>query len=505
MKVKDLIKISSVFSGGKRRGRNCPCICGFSQSNVILFSTLLCLVWLSSCKPAEVVRQDRLLPMPDTFAGTTQDTTASAVINWREYFQDPYLISLIDTALANNLDLRITWQRIEAAKAGVLAAKGALLPTVEAAASAGMIKFGRYTMDGAGNRNTEMIDDKDIPVHLPDFFAGLQSSWEVDIWGKLRNRRGAAVSRLLASIEGRNFVQTNLIAEVAVAYYELLALDAGLAIIDENIAIQENALELVRVQKEAGIANQLAVEQFEAQLLGLRGQRIEVEQLIVETQSYLNFLCGRYPQPVQRSQAEFLDTEPAPLLSGVPAQLLRNRPDIRSAEHELAASKADLNAARALFFPTVEIQGLLGFQAFRPGLLFTRPESFAYNFIGGLAAPLLNRRAIQAEFNAASAYQLEALYAYQETILDAYIEVHNGLAAIRNLERTLDLKRSAAEAFTRSIGTSNELFRTSRASYLEVLLAQQNALNARLDLVEVKKRQLQTGIGVYRALGGGWR
>lgn len=466
---------------------------------------IVAIMGIFSCKPVEVLRTDTLLPMPETFANAAADTTGSATLNWREYFNDPQLEALIDTALANNLDLKMAVQRIEMAKAGVLAANGALLPTVDAAGAAGMTKFGRYTMDGAGNRNTEMIDGKDIPVHLPDFFIGLQSSWEIDAWGKLRNRRKAAAARFLASVEGRNFVQTSLVAEIAAAYYELLSLDASLAIIDENIGIQQNALELVRVQKEAGVANQLAVEQFEAQLLGLRGQRIEAEQRIVENESLINFLCGRYPQPVGRSNIDFLEMSPPSLLAGVPAQLLHNRPDIRAAELELAASKADLNAARALFYPQVEINGLLGMQAFRPDLLVTKPASLAYGLLGGLTAPLVNRRAIQAEFNAVDAYQLEALYAYQQAILGGYVEVHNGLAGLRNLQRSLDLKRSEAEVLTRSIATSNDLFRTNRATYLEVLFAQQNALSARLELVEMKQRELMMGVGVYRALGGGWR
>ncbi len=466
---------------------------------------IIAILGIFSCKPVEVLRTDSLLPMPDAFASATADTANSAALNWREYFNDPYLEGLIDTALANNLDLKMAVQRIEASKAGILAANGALLPTVEAAGTTSLRKFGRYTMDGAGNITTEMIDGKLIPINLPDFFVGLQSSWEIDAWGKLKNRRQAAANRFLASVEGRNFVQTSLVAEIAAAYYDLLSLDASLRIVDENIGIQQNALELVRVQKEAGMANELAVEQFEAQLLGLRGQRIEMEQLIVENESVINYLCGRYPQPVQRSSLDFLKMSPPSLVAGVPAQLLRNRPDIRAAELELAASKADLNAARALFYPTVEINGLLGMQAFRPDLLVTKPASLAYGLLGGLAAPLINKRAIQAEFNAADAYQLEALYAYQRAILGGYVEVHNGLAGLRNLQRSLDLKRSEAEVFTRSISTSNDLFRTSRATYLEVLFAQQNALSTRLELVEMKQRELMLGVGVYRALGGGWR
>lgn len=507
-KMKHISKIFDFFKAKQKVEKYLPT--RNNPSNLLdsplrLLPILLGIFWLGSCKPVEVLRQDSLLPMPETFVYTSADTNNMASIKWREYFKDPYLAALIDTALANNLDLKIALQRIEAARAGILAAKGTLLPTADVAFEAGLSKYGRYTMDGAGNLNTEMIDDQDIPVHLPDFFIGFQSSWEIDAWGKLRNRRRAATARFLASVEGRNFVMTNLVSEIAATYYELLALDASMRIVDENISIQGNALELVRVQKEAGVANQLAVEQFEAQLLGLRGQRIEMEQLIVENENRINFLLGRYPQPVLRSSIDLLEMSPPLQAAGVPAQLLRNRPDIRAAELELAATKADLNAAKAMFYPMVEINGLIGMQAFRPDLLVTQPASLAYGLLGGLTAPLINRKAIQAEFNAANATQLEALYAYQQAILRGYIEVHNGLVSLRNLRRSFDLKRSEAEVYSRSIATSNELFRTSRANYLEVLFAQQNALSTQLELVEMKQRELMAGVSVYRALGGGWK
>lgn len=460
---------------------------------------------LNSCKQVEVLRQDKLLAMPNNYHSKIKDTSNVASINWRQFFADPLLTQLIDTALQNNLDLKIALQRIEMAQSGILSREAALKPEVQIGGATSLRKFGLYTMDGAGNITTEMIDGKLVPIHLPDYFIGAQAQWEIDVWGKLRNLKKAAMSRFLSSLEARKLIQTQLVADIAQAYYTLLALDNQLAIIEENIRLQENALELAQVQKEAGRSNGLATKQFEAQLLNLRGLRQEVGQQIVEQENLINFWIGRYPQTIVRQGALLSLNPPTQVLSGSPAQLLQNRPDIKQAELELLASKADLNAARAAFYPRVDLSGSLGLQAFRPDLLVTRPQSIVYGLFAGLTAPLFNKKAIQAEFNYASAYQQEALLQYQQTILQAYTEVATTVASLNNLEEVYQLKNAEATALQESIGISTDLFRSNRATYLEILFAQQNALQTRLELVDVKKRQFEASIRIYRALGGGWR
>jgi outer membrane protein TolC len=191
--------------------------------------------------------------------------------------------------------------------------------------------------------------------------------------------------------------------------------------------------------------------------------------------------------------------------AGIPAQLHRNRPDLRAAELEVAAANADVRAARAAFYPQLNVLAGVGFQSYRTSLLWQTPESFAFNLLGGLWAPLLNRNAIQARFKGASAYQQEALLQYQKNIVAAFTEVYNELNRYENLSRMYLQKQQEAEVLTRAITTANELYRTGRANYLEVLLTQQNALDARVDLVEARKKQYQSLIQLYRSLGGGWR
>jgi multidrug efflux system outer membrane protein len=349
------------------------------------------------------------------------------------------------------------------------------------------------------------LPGKIVPVNLPDFLVGFQTAWEADITGKLRNRKKAAAARYLATTEGRNWLLTNLVAEVATSYYELLSLDHELDIVRETIALQENALNIVTIQKQAGAANELAVKQFRAQVLNTRALELELTQAIVETESKINLLLGRYPQPIVRDKASFNQPIPEEIQSGIPSDLLRFRPDVKQAELELLATKADFRSAKAAFYPSFLITGGVGFQAFKPSLLFTTPESFVFNLVGGLTAPLINRNAINAEFNAASAAQIEAMYNYQKNILTAYAEVYNELMNLDNLEKMHSIRNEEVNTLTEAIETSSDLFRTGRATYLEVLLTQQNSLSAKLDFVSVKKAQLLGTVNIYKALGGGWK
>jgi outer membrane protein, multidrug efflux system len=196
---------------------------------------------------------------------------------------------------------------------------------------------------------------------------------------------------------------------------------------------------------------------------------------------------------------------PATVSSGIPSQLLTNRPDIKQAELELAAAKLDVKVARAEFFPSLGISAALGLQAFNPTYLFKLPESILYSLAGDLAAPLINRNAIRAEFNNASARQLQAMYNYERTILNAYLEVATQLSNISNLQYNYDLKSKQVDALTRSIDISNDLFKNARADYLEVLMTQRDALESKLELIETKQRQLNAVINIYRGLGGGWK
>lgn len=446
-------------------------------------------------------------PMPASFQEhrDKQDSAAVTHINWREYFADPHLLKLIDASVANNHDLQIALQRIETSRASVKLANAAMLPKVDLNIGGGVRKFGLYTMDGAGNASTEITPGNTVPDHLTDMFVGLQSSWEIDVWGKLENQRNAAASSYLSSIEAANFVISNLVADVAVYYNELLALDHELDIVRRTMEKEREALEVIKLQKEAGRANELAVQQFQAELLHTQVSEKNILRQIAETENKINYLLGRYPQAIERSKAVFFTETPHELSAGVPSQLLENRPDVRAAEHQIEASRFDLKAAKAAFYPNFNISATFGFQAFNPEFLFTTPASIAYSVFGQMIAPVINMKALEAQFNTAKANQLSAMYNYQKTILNAYVEVANQLSNIKNLQDINALKKQQSEALKQSVDVSNELYKSARATYLEVLIAQQSALQSNLELINVTKQQRISRINLYKALGGGWR
>lgn len=455
------------------------------------------------CKVPAIVEPTQHLASPSAYSNST-DTTNTADIQWRQFFNDPNLVTLIDTALKNNQELNITLQEIEIARNEIRLRQQPLLPSVSLGGGLGVEKVGRYTSQGAGDATTEIKPGKEMPDPLGDFRVAAVANWEVDIWKKLRNSKKAAVTRYLATVEGKNFVITNLIAEIADSYYELLALDNQLEIVKQNIALQQNALEIIKVQKEAARATELAVQKFQAEVLKTQSLEYDIAQQIKETENKINFLLGRYPQDIVRTK-NLLGLTPSAVQSGIPSQLLANRPDIRQAELELAASKLDVKVARAEFYPSFGISAGVGFQAFNPTYLFRMPESILYSIAGDIAGPLINKNAIKAEFYSANARQLQALYNYEKTILNAYIEVATQLSNISNLEKSYSLKSQQVDALTRSIDISGDLFKNARADYLEVLMTQRDALEAKLELIETKKDQMSAVVRVYRGLGGGWK
>lgn len=459
---------------------------------------------VTGCAPSKKIHQPLLKDIPSSFNQTT-DTSSSSNINWKNYFSDTLLVSYIDTALKNNLDLLATIQQIEIAKANLQYHKGLLYPNVSANVIPSLNRYSEYTSTYAGNKGAEITPAQQVPNPLADYFIGVQSSWEIDVAGKLRNMKQAAVARYLESIEGRNWAITNLVAEVATNYYQLLALYNEEDILIQTISLQQNSLDLIAVEKSAGRANELAVQQAKAQLLNSENLLLETQQQIVETESYFNMLLGRYPQPLIIDKTMLADSLLSQIKAGIPSQQLMNRPDVRQYEYELTASKADVQAARAAFLPSFSITAAAGFESFKPRYLFLTPQSIAFNIIGNLVAPLINFSAIKADFNTANANQLQAFYNYQKSIINGFVEVHNGLSAINNLQQRQALKMAEVEAQNNAVETSIDLFKTGRATYLEVILAQQDALQSKLELTEIKKQQFLSSISLYKSLGGGWK
>lgn len=465
--------------------------------------TAACLVLLSGCLPSLVdnpsrdvsravpksFRQDEV---PDAGPGIAQQS-------WVEFFSQPELQSLIDEALHKNQELNVQLQEVIIAQAEVGARRGEYLPKVGAGLLTGVGKVGGYTSQGYADKATG------APEHMLDVGFGLTASWEIDMWGKLRDAARSANFRAIAAGEGRNFMVTELVAEIARSYFELIALDNELEVLKRNIAIQQDALEVVKLEKLAARVTELAVQRFEAEVLKNQSRLYDLEQERVQAENRINFLVGRFPQPVKRDPQALRAPLPPTIAAGIPTDLLENRPDVRRAELELTAAELDFRVARASFYPRLSIDAAVGYRSFNLAHLVSTPESLLYNLAGNLVAPLLNRAGIEAEYRSANARQIQAVFGYERTLLQAFTDVANQLVRFENLQKSYELQSHQVETLNRSVDISNTLFQSTRADYMEVLLTRRDSLDAQLELIDTRKRQLLSLVNLYQSLGGGWR
>ena len=458
----------------------------------------------AGCVPAltDNPPRDVALSLPKAFTAGEAEAPATASLatrTWASFFDDPALQRLIAEALEHNQELSLALQELVIANAEVGARRGEYLPRLEAGVDTGLEKVGAFSSQGFSDRATG------VPEHLGRFGFGLRASWEVDVWGRLRNAASAAQLRAEASAEARHFLVTQLVAEVARSYYELLALDAQLEVLERNVKTQTDALEVVKLEKQAARVSELAVQRFEAEVANTRSRRFALEQQRVQTENRVNFLLGRFPQPVPRDARGLVSPLPVAADTGVPAALLEHRPDVRRAMKGLEAAKLDVAVARAGFFPALSVNAAVGYDAFNLTHLVSTPESLVYNLAGNLVAPLLNRAAIEAQYRSANARQLQAVVTWERTVLQAFTDVVNQLAQLDNLSKTNALKARQVATLDEAVSVSNVLFQSARADYMEVLLTRRDALEAQLELIETQKRLQVAKVDLYQALGGGWR
>jgi len=465
---------------------------------ILAFLLQACSIPLLSTKKVEI-------QLPEHYNQQSQVSENTVNANWQEFFDDTRLLDLINQAIVNNKEVNILMQRISIAANEVEARKGEYKPFVNFGAGAEFGKVGEFTRNGAVEKNLEIKEGKAFPEPLANYQFGLFSTWELDVWKKLRTATKVASMEYLASIEGKNFLLTKLVAEIANGYYELIAVDNQLDNLKQNIKIQQNALEVTRELQKYARATSLAVKRFEAEVQKNQSKEYLLKQQQTEIENRINFLLGRTPQPIQRTAIGFMELKPKFMQIGIPSEMLQHRPDIRKAELELAAADLNIQVAKANFYPSLSIRAGLGFQAFNPKLLLTMPESLMYSLAGDVMAPLVNRSAITALYKNANAAQVQAAYEYEQTVINAFVEVSNQLANMDNLEKNYQLKSSQVKALTESVEVANQLFKSARAEYLEILLTQREALEAKSELIETKQKQMSAMVNLYRALGGGWK
>jgi multidrug efflux system outer membrane protein len=466
---------------------------------------LLC---LCGCRIPALCGPDPGPVLPDTYNGvTTPDNSADLGII--EFFNDPVLTRLIVQGLVNNLELKIRNQEIWIASNQVQASRGAYLPFLGGMLRGGFDRNSRYTPLGAAEDQLTAPGGIRFPDPLGDVRLATDLFWQIDIWRQLRNARDAAANRYVETIEARNYLITQLVAEVANNYFELAALDQRLKYFDQTIQLLEQSLEVAQAQKAAARGTELGVQRFLAEARKNQSQRFIIQQRKIEVQNRINFLVGRYPQLVDHASWDFINLDSRTLSVGFPAQLLVNRRDIRAAERELAAAGLDVSVARARFFPRLIITAGVGWEAFSPKYLFN-PGAFIANAAGELTAPLVNRLAIRADYQTANARQLQAVYDYQRTILNAFIEVVNRMNGVANYGRSVGIKQEQVRALEESVNVARDLFNRpiveefARVDYVDVLLATRDLLEARSTLIETKQQQLAAIVNTYQALGGGY-
>jgi len=469
--------------------------------NLFLFGLF---ILVAGCKSLKNPIEPNLKKIPINYLEIS-DSVNSAKVTPKELFSDSLLHKLIDSALTSNLALLRAQNNLLQFEADIQEARSNLIPKVGVFGGYSKRKFGLHTMDGAGNITTPIGDGELIPIHLNDFNFGLQTSWEIDIWGKLKQQKKAAQSRLLAAIETQNMLKTQIIEQVVLNYFNLVCLDENKRIVNRNLLLNQEMIEVLKAQKESGKTTELSVQQFESLSLNYANEILKLDAEIYYTENELRKLCGKFDGVIERSSFQSNKLQSIQINSGIPGQLLSNRPDVRQAEQELLASKADLLTARKMFYPSLTINGSLGYQAYKTRFLFSSPESIAYGLFGNLMAPIINLGELKANFKRASSNQIDALYNCQETLLNAFTEVNNSLFAIQNTEKMILNKNREMEKLKESRTIAGELFNANRADYLEVLYTQQNALSAELELMELSKNQFLWKVYLYKAIGGGWR
>ncbi|MFY7848687.1 MAG: efflux RND transporter permease subunit [Bacteroidia bacterium] len=451
------------------------------------------------------------LQAQDISTNPVSTTNDSMVLELRKRIFTDGLSSVIDSTFTRHYDWLMNREEINMASARVLAARAALIPGLQLTGSSGLRRFGDYTMDGVGNYDTRfspnLNERQQIPNPLPDFFGAVGMSWEVDVWGKLRAGKKAALARYLAGTESRRWMQTRIVREVAGSYLHMAWLQGEYKVWQENLRLQQQSLEITTLQKEAGRANSLAVNAFAAQVLDISGELERVQQEQRETEYALLFSLGLPQTTFPYSKPEPLGLPDTILFNGLWEKAsdswLEQRPDVAAARQSLEAAGADVILARKAFYPSLNISTFAGLQSFN-ALLLADPASLAYNVMAGVSAPVVNRRALRAGRIAAEAEERKALLEYRKTLANAALEVRTALTRMETDLERYRIKTREVALLQRNTADALELFAAGKAGYLEVINTQQLVLKNALQLNELAYRLRLHRLDLYAALGGGW-
>ena len=451
------------------------------MKKVIVLTTATAL--LSSCgiytkyQPAETT--------PDNLYGeevAVDDTTNFGNVNWRELFTDPQLQALIEQGLQNNTDLRSAQLQIEEAEAALMSAKLAFLPSFALSPQGTISSF-----DGGKATKTYTL-----PV---------TASWELDIFGRLRNAKQQAKALYAQSKDYQQAVRTQLIAGIANVYYTLLMLDEQLAISQQTEEAWKETVASTRALMDAGLANEAATSQMEAAYYSVQTSILDLKEQINQVENSLALLLAETPRRYERGK--LADQRlPEDVAVGVPMQMLSNRPDVRAAERSLEQAFYATNQARAAFYPSIVLSGSAGWTN-SAGSMIVNPGKFLASAVGSLTQPLFNKGQIMAQYRIAKAQQEEASLSFQQALLNAGSEVNDALVACQTSKAKTLLFEKQIQSLEKALESTSLLMEHGTTTYLEVLTARQSLLSAQLSQTANRFTEIQSVINLYQALGGG--
>jgi len=460
---------------------------------------LLALVVLSACK----VTKDIALPQPELPVAfrndNTPDTASIADLPWKEYFTDATLQSLIDSAITKNYDMQLALKNIEAAQLLLKQTKWAYWPDAKLQVAAGINRPSDNSLNGLSA--SQFLQT----THIEDYTANVALSWEADIWGKIKNQNAIAATNYLLTTEARKAIQTNIVASVSQGFYNLLMLDAQLGIAQKNLLLNDSTLNIIRLQFNAGQVTTLAVQQAEAQQLSTAELVPQLEQAIVLQENAIQVLSGVLPSKIQRSVLLETVAVPEKASAGIPAAIVNRRPDVRRTELALDIANSRVGIAKANMYPSLNITAGGGINSFRASNWFNIPASLFGAVAGGITQPLFQRKQLQTQYDVAKIDRERTVLQFRQTVLSAVGEVSDALVKIEKLQTQQAIAANRVNTLQKAIANANQLFKNGLANYLEVITAQANVLQSELQLVAIKRAQLNANVDLYKSLGGGWK
>jgi len=437
---------------------------------------------------------------PDQFRGVEPGAGSNQVsigdLQWFEVFKDPELQKLVRTAMTENYDLRVAVVRINAARANLGLARSDQFPQFEAGADLTTTRSsrnGQLAPSGVGGKTRSVGS---VLLNLLTF--------ELDVWGRLRQQTKAAHAELRASEEDRKAVMTTVVGDVATGYFNLLEFDSELDIARRTLATREDSLRLIRVRQQGGVATMLDVRQAE-ELVYQASQTVpDTERLIEQTENQISLLLGNNPGSIPRGASLVQQQELPAVPAGLPSSLLERRPDIRAAEQGLLAQRALVSAAKKAYFPRISLTGFLGFQSNQLSSLFTGPSG-AWSFVPQITQPIFTAGRLKSSVKSAKAQQELALIQYQQTIQNAFREVSNALVEYRKVKEIRTQQELLVTTLRERSRLAHMRYEGGVDTLLNALDSDRDLFNAELNLAQTKRDELLSLVQLYKALGGGWQ